>query len=70
MLLVVSTRYVTYNFVSFDSRSPLLMTSTQVGLRFIGEDIRALPVKCTMLIVCPFLNFVHYEREYSAVFSR
>jgi hypothetical protein len=46
------------------------MTSTQVGLRFIGEDIRALPVKCTMLIVCPFLNFVHYEREYSAVFSR
>ena len=36
----------------------LLTTFTQVVLRFPGEDIRALPVKRMIPVVCLFLNFV------------
>ena len=46
----------THTFVSF---ALALTISTQVVLRFIREDIRALPVKCTIPVVCLFLKFVY-----------
>jgi hypothetical protein len=51
------------HFVSVDSRSHLLAAFSQVVLRFIGEDICALPVKCMIPVACRFLNSVCLDTQ-------